>query len=235
MEYNKNEMNFLDIKMIVKGESIITEIFYKTTDTLNYVPFKSTHPKHTLRNIPDNLARRLCKIVDERMTLEERLSKLEQVLKHLGYPQHIIKNGIEKAKRIPQETLRRPKERVHNNKVLTFVSTHNPRNPNLYTLIKQSLPMLNASPKMKKSLENTRIIPSKRQPPNLKKVLTRARFTKHPRAEDQQNKVRKCLDLKCEVCEELQVGSHVKLGKGNNKTPFNIKAEMDCSVRALSM
>ena len=77
MEYNKNEMNFLDIKMIVKGESIITDIFYKATDTLNYVPFKSTHPKHTLRNIPYNLARRLCTIVDERMTLEERLSKLE--------------------------------------------------------------------------------------------------------------------------------------------------------------
>ena len=109
MEYNKNEMNFLDIKMIVKGENIITDIFYKATDTLNYVPFKSAHPKHTLLNIPCNLARRLCTIVDERMTLEERLSKLEQVLKHLGYPQHIIKNGIEKAKRIPQETLRRPK------------------------------------------------------------------------------------------------------------------------------
>ena len=27
MEYNKNEMNFLDIKMIVKGENIITDIF----------------------------------------------------------------------------------------------------------------------------------------------------------------------------------------------------------------
>ena len=45
------------------------------------------------------------------------------------------------------------------------------------------------------------------------------------------NTVRKCSDLKCEVCKELQVGSHVKLGKGNNKTPFNIKAKMDCSVR----
>ena len=41
----------------------------------------------------------------------------------------------------------------------------------------------------------------------------------------------KSLDLKCEVCKELEVGSHVKLGKGNNKTPFNIKAKMDCSVR----
>ena len=164
------------------------------------------------------------------MTLEERLSKLEQVLKHLGYLQH-IKNDIEKAKRITQETLRRPKERVHNNKVITFVSTHSPRNPNLYTLIKQSIPMLNASPKIKKSLENTKIIPSKWQPPNLKKILKRERFTKNPRAEDQQNKVRKCFDLKCEVSTKIQVGSHVKLGKGNNKTRFNIEAKMDCSVR----
>ena len=91
-------MNFLDIKMIVKGEKIITDIFYNVTGTLNYVPFKYAHPKRTLLNIPYNLARRLCTIVDERMTLEQRLSKLEQVLKHLGYPQHIIKNDIEKQK-----------------------------------------------------------------------------------------------------------------------------------------
>ena len=142
IECNKNKMNFLDIKMIVKGENIIAGIFYKATDTLNYAPFKSAHSNHTFLNIPYNLARRLCTIMDERMTLEERVSKLEQILKHLGYPHHIIKNGIEKAKRIPQETLRRPKERVHNNKILTFISTHNPRNPNLYTLIKQSIPML---------------------------------------------------------------------------------------------
>ena len=36
MKYNKNEMNFL--------ENIVTDIFYKATETFNYVPFKSVHP-----------------------------------------------------------------------------------------------------------------------------------------------------------------------------------------------
>ena len=37
--------------------------------------------------------------------------------------------------------------------------------------------MLNASPRMKQAMTNKRIIQSKCQPPNLKTMLTRARFT----------------------------------------------------------
>ena len=37
--------------------------------------------------------------------------------------------------------------------------------------------MLYASPRMKQTMTNKRIIQSKRQPPNLKKMLKRARFT----------------------------------------------------------
>ncbi len=49
VETNYEKLSVLDIQMIVKDDKIITDIYYKPTDTQNYVPFKSAHPKHTLK------------------------------------------------------------------------------------------------------------------------------------------------------------------------------------------
>ena len=122
-------MNFLDINMIAEKDKIITDIYFEPTDTHNYVPSNSTHPQHTLRNIPYNLTRRLCTKVDERETLTVRMNKLQETLMHLGYSLTLITNCFEKAKGIPQEQLRTPKEKTLEQNLLTIVSTNNPRNP----------------------------------------------------------------------------------------------------------
>ena len=61
--------------------------------------------------------------------------------------------------------------------------------------------MLNASPRMKQAVTNKRIIQSKRQPPNLKKMLTRARFTMEET--DSQPKIQRCKDTRCKTCHKL--------------------------------
>ena len=66
--------------------------------------------------------------------------------------------------------------------------------------------MLNASPRMKQAMTNKKIIQSKRQPPNLEKMLTRARFTMEET--DGHSKIQKC-----RTCHELQTGSEIKLGQ----------------------
>ena len=125
---------------------------------------------------PFNLARRLCTIIDERRTLEKRLEELQETLLHLDYPINLIKKGIEEAKNIPQQTLRSNIEKENTDDLLTFVSTNNPRNPNMFLIIKESLPILNTSTKMNEAMKNITLIPSNRPPPNLKRILTRANF-----------------------------------------------------------
>ena len=99
MESNPNKMNFLDVQLLILNDKVITDVYYKPTDAQNYVPFKSTHPKHTLENIPYNLARRLCTIIDERSTLNKRLEQLTNTLIHLGYPLTLINQGMINAPR----------------------------------------------------------------------------------------------------------------------------------------
>ena len=167
IETNHQQMNFLDIKMIAEKDKIITDIYFKPTDTHNYVRLNSTDPKHALRNIPYNLTRRLCAIADERETLEMRMNKLQETLIHLGCPLTLIKNGLEKAKGIPLEQLTTLKEKTLEQNLLTFVSTNNPRNPEFCQIIKESISILNASMKLMNKIDNTKIISSKCQPQTL--------------------------------------------------------------------
>ena len=82
---------------------------------------------------------------------------------------------------------------------------------------------------MKKAIQNVQLINSKRQPPNLKKLLTRAKFVEDTDDNDlHEEKDKKCNRRKCGTCELIGNCSEVKLN--NIKAPFKIKAKMDCDA-----
>ena len=229
MEANPTRNTFLQILLLVKGNRITTDIFYKPTDTFQYLPFTSCHPVHTKKDVPFNLARRICTIVEEPDTTKEQLDYLKKKFTCQNYPQQITTYGIEKAQSIPKEELRKAKAKDNNNNknVLAFVSTHNPNNPNLFPIIKSMLPLLCASERMKTSIKNTKLINSKRAPNNLKKMLTRARFVLH---EKEGPKITKCSNSLCGTCAHLQDGvSKIKLNKA--KITFKIKEKMTCETK----
>ena len=74
---------------------------------------------------------------------------------------------------------------------------------------------------MKQKLRNIEIIPSKRQRPNLKKILIRTKFTSQENTENTP-KVKKCKDKRCETCKKIVVCSQIEIDK-QNKTLFDIK------------
>ena len=80
---------------------------------------------------------------------------------------------------------------------------------------------------MKQTMTNKRIIQSKRQPPNLKKMLTRAKFTMEET--DSQAKIQRCKGTRCKTCHELQTRSEIRLSQRRER--FEIKRKMNCGVR----
>jgi len=110
----------------------------------------------------------------------------------LGYPTNDW-DGFKKARKIAQEQLWAIKEEDQEREVLSYVSTNDPKSPNFYPVVTQSISMLNANPKIKQTVSNMKIFPRKWKPPNLKKILAKAKFT------SQENigslpKVKKCND-----------------------------------------
>ena len=83
-------------------------------------------------------------------------------------------NGIKKVLEIPQKELRKPKER-QTDEVLTFISTFNSNNLPVYKSIKNSAEVLQGN--NVPGFEGIKLINSKQQPPNLKKLPTKGEFT----------------------------------------------------------
>ena len=131
---------------------------------------------------------------------------------------------MEKATSLSQEKLRAPKNRNTNTKTLPLVLTHNPNNPQIINRIKQNLQFLKNSEKIKPILENTKLIVSRRQPKNLKKQLTQARFV----SERTSNTVTQCGEPRCGTCAIIMIGIDIKLKNGKT---WYVKCPMNCKSR----
>ena len=194
MEYSKDAIPFLDILIKRNNDKIWMDIYYKPTDTHRCLPFSSNHPKHCKNNIPFTLARRICTIVENN---EAKLKHSENLKMNLGryqYPKHLIEFGINKALIIPLQELGTPKT-ISNDNSLPFITTCNPNNPNFYEVIDRSVECLKQN-KVDR-FENLRVIKSKRQASDLKKILTKAEFSQ------KQVGVFKFPDKICEYCASL--------------------------------
>ena len=89
-EHSKEELPFLDILIKKTVDKIETDIYYKPTDSKQYLLFNSCHPKHVAANISYNHARRICTIVDNTETRNIRLEELKTFLKNQNYPKGIF-------------------------------------------------------------------------------------------------------------------------------------------------
>ena len=141
-EESRKEISFLDIKLIIENNKIITDLYQKPTDSQQYVHFKSCHPSHTKRNIPFNLTRRYCTIIEKSTSRDEKLGNLKSCLVQQGYPSGLIDNGIKKANSIPIEELRQPKQNNSMIQTLAFVTTYNPRNPDMFQVIRNTISLV---------------------------------------------------------------------------------------------
>ena len=114
------------------------------------------------------------------------------------YPKQLTEFGINIALNIPQQELCTSKT-ISNHNSLPFITTYNPNNPYVYEMIVKSVECLKQN--KVDSFENLRLIKSKRQAPNLKKILTKAEFSQ------KQVGVYKCPDKRCECCASLLLGN----------------------------
>ena len=225
MEMSTVKLPFLDILLVKENNELHTDIYYKTTDTHQYLDFKSRHSKHTKYNIPYCLARRICAIVSRKDARQQRLNELKAFLKQQHYPDTIITKGIEKAKSLSIAELRTSKKQQEHKNTLPLVITHNPNNPNIFGIVKENLKFLENSQKLKSILDETKLVISRRQPKNLKQYLTHAKFTS---VDKDVPMVKKCGQDRCGTCEHLKSGNIIKFKNGQI---WKIRSNMTCKAQ----
>ena len=74
VEHSLKELPFLDILLKNVNDKIITNIYHKSTDTQQYLHFRSHHSKNCIKSIPYSLARRIHTIITDK-NLKKHTSK----------------------------------------------------------------------------------------------------------------------------------------------------------------
>ena len=166
---------FLDVLLRIIGTQLETSIYHKPTDSFNYLHFASNHPAHIKRNIPYSLARRRKGIVSRKTERIESYIALKHRLVQKLYPPKLVDNAIIKAEKTPRSDIINCNAAKTTEDLTTLVTTHHPILDQIGKKVIEITKEANLP-----FLAKKRIIHSKRQPPNLKRLLTRTNALNAP-------------------------------------------------------
>ena len=228
-ECSDTSISFLNLFFYKEGGQIKTDIFYKETDSHDYLPFNSCHPRHTKSNIPHTLSRMICSIVTDPKRRDFRLLELESWLLKAGYPPSLIKAAANKFRTInPTELWEKVDKKDED--LLVFVQTNNPRNPKIYGELLKSVNFLKSTNKYGSIFRGVKVIKSERQCSNLKSLLVHSNISKN----NITNGTKKCCKKRCGTCRYLLETQTTKFLRANHKLKtFKIRKHFQCSSRNL--
>ena len=138
-EHDINRLVYLDVILIKTPTCIETEIYNKETDIDTILPYDSCHPRHTVKSIPFNLARRTKALTDDPQRVEEKCRVLRAKFLRCRYPVGVVETAIESARFLNTNELRQVKPKEIDDNILTFVHTYDPTLPNLVPSVKDAI------------------------------------------------------------------------------------------------
>lgn len=239
MESSKSHIPFLDVLVTLDQSNgkIETETYSKPTDTYNYYPFYSCGPGHIARNIPINLAKRICTICSEVKSRDANLEKLKVRLLRLKYPTELVDNSISNAKEISRIDLLKIKEKpAEEQETLAYLTNFNPKVKDQYQTIKPMFDLLQNTNKVTKvakkrglTASNTvpRLVNANRQPPNLYNLLGN-KFHTYTNKVDKLRNFKTCKDKRCKICKQVIPGTEYTTKNG---TRLYRNRQMTCKIR----
>ena len=105
--------------------------------------------------VPQNLALRLTRKINDKSILDSRLLELKSFLTIRKYPTELISRGFENAINMP-DNARNNRNPTAN--FLTFNQTYNPRNVNIKPIIMSLMNILKTDSRMKSVLDGSQLL-----------------------------------------------------------------------------
>ena len=109
----------MDIEVVLHCDSTVeTDIYYKDTNTHDFLPYNIAHPKHCKDHLQYNLAKRVFVFPSKDEKSDMRLKELKNLLKDCNYPDSVINQSFYDAK------LQSPAPITYSSKNIHFVKTY---------------------------------------------------------------------------------------------------------------
>ena len=214
--------NFLSLKVYTTATGkIITDIYYKETNTHEYLHYNSHHPAHVKNNIPYCLAKTIIISTSDGKMMENNLNDLRKWLGECGYPNNVIQRGIFNAR------LQGPANIPSKKCSIPFISTYysNLDSSNIVSVTK-SLIENSKNPRIQEVFGDVDFIHARRQPPNILSQITNAAFITSNRKEE--NGIFHCSHAGCKICRlYLKKCKSFKTRRGT----WDVKCHVDCNSK----
>ena len=159
-------LNFLDIQSRIVNNTLVFNIYYKPTNSFNYLAYSSCHSSHTKNNITLSLVKRIINIVTDNK--EKRLSESKNHLTERNHPPETINYTFTKCFQLKLDKNKDLEKIIFTR---TFNSNH-VINLNKLTRSPENI----TSNELKQCFQNKTVQPATRQFRNLQKILTKAKF-----------------------------------------------------------
>jgi hypothetical protein len=89
-----NAISFLEVLVIRKETTLVTQVYRKPNHTGLYLNFESNHPPHVKRGLIQSLHSRASTICQDRQDLAREINNLRHELQLNGYPKGFIDSVI---------------------------------------------------------------------------------------------------------------------------------------------
>ena len=171
LEQITSSVHYLDVQVSVVNKELIFDMYFKPTNAFTYLKYTSCHPMHTRKNIAGSLARRIIQLVS---TETDRLQRMEELSTHLEKRGHPKENTTLAFSRVMQ-----PKRKPPQGECIVFTRTYNPNHVFNHDIVRNCISGTKR-PEVTKTFASKRILMATRQPQNLRKLLTSAKFELNP-------------------------------------------------------
>ncbi|CAJ0920813.1 unnamed protein product [Ranitomeya imitator] len=169
LNWHMTQISFLDT-LVIKNDmgTLSTDIFTKPTDTNNLLHYTSCHPASTKNSLPRSQFAGIKRIVSDRNLVPTRLDEMANKFRNRQYPHELLTKEKARALEPHLESPTTPtRERV------TFVHTHHPIIPTIYTTIHKHWSILAKSYPNIEAFQTPALM-CKRRPQNIRDNLVRA-------------------------------------------------------------
>lgn len=212
-EMNPYALHFLDVLVQQINGIIQTDIYFKPTDSRQYLHFSSYHPSHIKRNIPYNLSYRIYHIVSNPELRTRRLNDLQNILLNLKYPAALVSDAI---KKYSNGTPHQPNRKLTSN-IFPVTFTYNNNNVKMFN----SKIRNNVQCCVESHLTGTKkIVNAMKQPLPLIRLLRKPLFYR----------TEKCGNKLCKTCQHLIPQVDVTTLNG---TQIKLNANMNCNSQCV--
>ena len=147
--FKREKIEFLDLEVRVENGRLETNLYVKPSNLQLFLDYFSNHPQHCKEGIIFGQALRIIERCSKAEDLEKNLDSLAEKLKERNYPETLIQEKFQKARKIDRADILKSRKKKKPDGKVRGIFTYNTTNPPLQKWIRLSKKVLIKNEKAK--------------------------------------------------------------------------------------